>query len=165
MSDFTFKYPTITLAGRLHTLCEQSSMPITVINGEMSDLLRSGRKNLDKLQSQYPNLVQLKLFPKSGHHVQVQKPFEVAWYILESVLDTEGLPALNKESVRLSMLMKDHLSSPLRLLPHDMPSAHLIHDSHWDKIVLVTIIFPLLAVVVFVLVFVFNFILQSCPGL
>ena len=164
ISEFTFKYPAITLSERLLELCKSSSLPITVLNGEKSDLGKNAEKCLFKLQRQYPDQVKWRPFPETGHHVQVQKPFGIAWYILESVLDTQGLPPLNQESVLLDMVKDGHISIPLPLVPPPAQDMHFnahLRGSHWNILIAVTIVFPLLAVIVFIVFFMIHFALQT----
>ena len=83
ISQYTFKRPCSNLEDQLQNL----SMPITILCGKSSDWYNMSKKSLQGLEEK----VTIEVFPRTGHHMQVQMPEEIVQFIQKSVLEVNSM--------------------------------------------------------------------------
>ena len=160
ISNYTFKYPVVTLTKKLKTLCAEAATPITFVCGEFSDLYINGMGCVSEVQAA-SSKVMVKVFKDSGHHVQVQKPFEVAWFILNSVLSTDGLPPLDPAHILKDMIEKGHCKPQQPLVTSAKLSQKRMTTSQYDILVFVIFVLPVVSVIFYLIFYFINFVLQG----
>ncbi len=155
ISNFTFKYPTTPLADQLHRL----TIPLTILCGQSSDLSKTGLKSLARLICANRR-VKIKVFPGAGHHVHVQKPYQVVWFILKSILQI-NLPKLDRQNFLPEEDHLGHLREPQSLISHNVYTENLVSDSRNAVCVSLILMVPLFAVIMYIIFYIMNILLQE----